>query len=81
MIDYSILAASSICLGTLISLWVLLYKPAEDPAPPFPVPPRSGGNVIPRRAERGLLVEFSDGRAAMLPRVGDTRFEQLLEAA
>ena len=83
MIDYSILAALLICVGTLIALWVLLYKPAEDAAPPFPVRARYGGNVIPQRPARGLLVEFSDGRDAMLP-FGDarpSRFEQLLEVA
>ena len=79
--DYSILAALMICVGTLVALWIVLYKPAEDSAPPFPVRARFGGNVIPGKPERGLLVEFSDGRAALLPRLGDTRFEQLLEAA
>ena len=83
MIDYSILASALICVGTLIALWVTLYKPAEDAAPPFPVRARFGGNVIPSRPSRGLLVEFSDGREAMLP-YGDSRpsrFEQLLEVA
>jgi hypothetical protein len=83
MIDYSILTALLICVGTLIALWIVLYKPAEDPAPPFPVKARYGGNVIPERPSRGLLVEFSDGRDAMLPYgvSQPSRFEQLLEAA
>jgi hypothetical protein len=83
MIDYSILAALLICVGTLIALWIVLYKPAEDAAPPFPVKARYGGNVIPSRPSRGLLVEFSDGREAMLPfgNAQPSRFEQLLEVA
>lgn len=56
MIDYSILAVCLICVSTLAALWtLLLYKPAEDGMPPFPL-----------RRQR-LVVEFSDGHATTLP--------------
>jgi hypothetical protein len=73
MIDYSILAASWVCIGSCAALFVVLYKPAEDSAPPFPVPTRRFGEVIPQRpSSHPIVVEFSDGHIARLPSLGDS---------
>lgn len=73
MIDFSILAASCVCVGTCAALLVTLYKPAEDAAPPFPVrTTRRSADVIPSRPSTcPIVVEFSDGHMARLPSLGD----------
>jgi hypothetical protein len=93
MKDYGILASLWVCIATSLSLLVMLYKPAEDGLPPFRPRKQGDGAVTPRfgRAVRPalhppgtMIVELSDGRAFMLPAVGDacrpTRFELLLQA-
>ena len=92
MKDYGILASLWVCIATSLSLVVVLYKPAEDGLPPFR-PKRRDGAVTPRfgRAVRPathrpgtMIVELSDGRAVLLPALGDagrrTCFERLVEA-